>query len=456
MPKLSRRKFLVGCSSAIAAMAGSRLTQLAFAEPNAASASDADVVVVVFLRGAWDALNVFPVLGGADRGYYESQRPDLRVNLTGANRALTVSNNSQFGMHSAMGALRDLYEAGNMAVVLACGLNHSTRSHFDAMQFIETGTGGQVGVNQGWLARHLLTAPNAPGGIAIPALSATYSPVASLLGYDGTVTMSEPSGLAFSGHWKYEEHQRTVLRDLYDGDTWAFQAGTRTLNTLDAIPMGDYTPSGGAQYPDHSFGTNLQAIAQIIKADLGLQVATVDFGGWDTHEGQGAGSGAGWNYFYNQLDALSRGLKAFYTDLSGCGGTDYVGRTTVIVMSEFGRRLRQNDSGGTDHGHGSAMLLMGGGVKGKQFYGSWPGLAPNQLFDGADLQITTDYRHVLSEVLVKRTGQPQGNLGTIFPGFSNYAPLGLVNAKFSQPLPPAGPYNLYLPLVQRNTNTSCP
>jgi uncharacterized protein (DUF1501 family) len=456
MTKISRRKFLVGCSSAIAAMAGSRLTQLAFAEPNAASTSNADVVVVVFLRGAWDALNVFPVLGGADRGYYESQRPDLRVNLTGTNRALTLSNNSQFGMHAAMGPLKDLYEAGSMAVVLACGLNHSTRSHFDAMQFIETGTGGQVGVNQGWLARHLVTSPNAPNGIAIPALSATYSPVASLLGYDGTVTMSEPSGLEFNGHWKYQDHQRTVLRDLYDGEAWAFQAGTRTLNTLNAIPTGDYVPSGGAQYPDHSFGTNLKAIAQIIKADLGLQVATVDFGGWDTHEGQGAGSGSGWNYFYNQLDALSRGLKAFYTDLSGCGGADYVGRTTVIVMSEFGRRLRQNDSGGTDHGHGSAMLLMGGGVKGKQFYGSWPGLAPNQLFDGADLQITTDYRHVLSEVLVKRTGQPQSNLGTIFPGFNNYSPLNLVNAKFSNPLPPAGPYSLYLPMVQRTTSNNCP
>jgi uncharacterized protein (DUF1501 family) len=157
-------------------------------------------------------------------------------------------------------------------------------------------------------------------------------------------------------------------------------------------------------------------------------------------------------------------LLAFYTDLNGAGASNYTSRLTVAVMSEFGRRLRQNDSGGTDHGHGSAMFVMGGGVNGRQIYGTWPGLSPNQLFDGADLEITSDYRNVLTEILLKRANQQACNLGVIFPGFTGYTPLGIVQqatltAAAEAPaneVPAAGPFAVYLPLVGKNIGQPTP
>lgn len=448
---LSRRHFLMGCSSAIAALAGARLTQVSFA--SAATQATDETLVVVFLRGAWDVFNVFPVLDGPDRGYYESARPDLRVNLTGENSAVRLPNSAQFGLHAALAPLLGLYQDQKLAITLACGLNHATRSHFDAMQFIETGTGGTPGVTSGWLTRHLQTTPHQPSGVGIPALSANSAVANALLGYPQAVSATSPGSLEFTGNWQWRDQQRTLLRQLYDGDHWLFAAGTNTLDVLRAAPIDDYTPANNAQYPNHSFGTSLQTIAQMIKHGVGLQTATVDFGGWDTHESQGAGSrtGSSWNYFHGLLDTLARGLLAFYTDLNGTGASNYTNRVTVLVMSEFGRRLRENASGGTDHGHGSAMLLLGGGVNGGQIYGRWPGLANEQLFDGADLAITTDYRHILSEVLVKRAGQPLNNLPTIFPGYSCYDPLGLVQPKTAADAPPQAdlPFKVFLPLVTR-------
>ncbi|MCB0043636.1 MAG: DUF1501 domain-containing protein, partial [Caldilinea sp.] len=158
-----------------------------------------------------------------------------------------------------------------------------------------------------------------------------------------------------------------------------------------------------------------------IKMQLGLRVATVDFGGWDTHENQG---NDGRGYFADHLNELSRALNAFYTDLSNAGGTDYTQRLSVVVMSEFGRTFKQNASRGTDHGHGNLMMVLGGQVNGGQMLGAWPGLALEQLYDRRDLDVTTDYRRVLSELLIRRLGNP--NLGYIFPNFSNYEPLGIV------------------------------
>ncbi len=450
--QLTRRQFMMGCSAAIAAMAGARITQVAFADPLAPGAYNDETLVVVFLRGAWDALNVVPPIAGADRGYYETARTSLKVPTSGTGAALPL--NAQFGLHPSMTPLLNFYQAGKLAIVHACGLNYDTRSHFDAQNFIELGTPGQKNTPNGWITRHLQSATNLPTGIVLPALSAGSSQPTSLLSYADDVAMTSPTSFAFAGNYKYKELQRTSLRNMYNGDTmWLHQAGKHTLDVVGAVEAaapGTYTPANGAIYPTGSFGDNLKVIAQIMKFNLGRRVATIDLGGWDTHEYQGVTPG---QYMPNLLDTLSRGLAAFYTDLDGCGAQNYASRFTIAVLSEFGRRLRQNANGGTDHGHGSVVLVMGGAVVGGQIYGTWPGLQTDQLYDRADLAVTTDYRQVLSEILVRRL--ENNNLSTICPGYTGYQPMGIVRDR--TPVPPPASYTnkIFLPLVN-NGATSCP
>lgn len=454
---ISRRQFLQGCSAAIAAMAGSRLTRVALAQ----GAVNQDILVAVFLRGAWDVLNVLPPLAGADRGYYEdARRSYLRVPVSGAGAALPLGTLDcvPFGLHPSMAPLLNLYQSRHIAFVHACGMNHGTRSHFDAMQFMEMGTPGQV-AGSGWITRHLQTATNLPPVLQLPALAANSSQPTSLLAYPDAVAMSGPSAFRFNGSTSsfagqtYSYWQQQSLRQMYTGASWLDRAGLETLDTLAVVQSaGSYTPANGAAYPGGSFGNSLQTVAQMIKLNVGVQVATIDFGGWDTHEYQGASTG----YMAGLLDQLARGLAAFYTDLSGSGASDYIRRTTVVVMSEFGRRLRENRSQGSDHGHGSAMIVMGGQVNGGRLYGRWPGLRNDQLFDGADLAVTTDYRAILSEILVRRLGN--GALDQVFPGLTSYLPLGIVQGTdvpvSLTPAPPPPPrvnlgYETFLPAVNR-------
>ncbi|MDE3090160.1 MAG: DUF1501 domain-containing protein [Chloroflexota bacterium] len=414
--KITRRQFLVGCSAAIAATAGARLTQVAFASPDAIASPNEEILVVVFLRGGWDALNVVPPIDGADRGFYEHARATLKIPAQGANPALRL--NAQFGLHPALAPLHDLYQARKLAVVHAVGMNADTRSHFDAMEYIERGTPGAKSTTTGWLTRHLATAPNLPSSILMPALSAASQPTA-LLGSPNAVAMSTPSDFSLDD----DGDQRAVLRKLYRGDSWLHQAGAQTLHAIEVIEKanpGEYTPTNGAEYPDGEFGDNLKTIAQMIKLNVGLQAVTVDLGGWDTHEHQGDGS---IGYMAELLTQFAQGLRAFYTDLDGGADQDFANRLTVVVMSEFGRRLMENASHGTDHGHGSVMLALGGHINGGQVFGKWPSLRNDQLYERQDLAVTTDYRQVLSEILVRRLGNP--NLSAVFPGYAGYQPLGI-------------------------------
>ena len=443
---ISRRNFLVGCCSAIAAMAGSKITNLAFTNPNAAASStDNEIVVVVFLRGGWDALNVVMPIAGADRGYYEAARPFLKVPVSGANAAINL--NGQFGMHPAMAPLTGLYQSRKLAFIHAAGLTYDTRSHFDAQEFIELGTPGVKTTSSGWLTRFLANTP-LPPTVLIPALSAGGSQAMSLLGRPDAVSMSSPSGFTLNGNWQYQDLQRAALRDLYNGSSWLETAGTDTLNTVDTIATsnpGTYTPSNGAVYPNSSFGANLQAVAQLIKMGVGLRAATIDVGGWDTHEHEGDG---GTGYFAdNQLKPLAQGMAAFYTDLNGSCPTNYIQHTTLVVMSEFGRRLKENANRGTDHGHGSVMMALGGNVKGGQIYGQWPGLANDQLYDRADLAVTTDYRRVVGEILNRRLGI--ADVSTIFPTYSGYAPIDFMvdNSPHIVTIPPGQIPRVFLPSV---------
>jgi uncharacterized protein (DUF1501 family) len=216
------------------------------------------------------------------------------------------------------------------------------------------------------------------------------------------------------------------------GTSWLHQAGVQTLNAVDVVEWadpGDYQPANGATYPNTTFGRNLESVAQMIKMQLGLRVATIDKGGWDTHEYQGDDGGG---YFAGQIGDLADGLNAFYTDLGDTNGTDHTKRLTVVVMSEFGRSFEQNASRGCDHGHGNVMLVLGGLVNGGKVYGQWPTLLPDALYDRRDLDITTDYRRVLSEILIRRLGNPK--LGDIFPGYTGYQPLGILQGSDLTPI----------------------
>lgn len=401
--KYSRRNFLQGCSSAIAELAGARLSNLAFSQQD----NPTDTLVVVFLRGGWDALNVVPPREGDDRGYYENARPDIKITDL-------LQLNDQFGLHPALAPLHGLYQQGKMAVIHAVGLNYDTRSHFDAMEYIELGTPGQKSTTSGWITRHLQTT-----GVSsiLPALSTSGAP-SSLLNFVPTVNLNDPSefsqwdnGLAAS--------QQVALRQMYNGETLLHRAGIRTLDSLDIVhPLveEDYQPSNGASYNDDELSQQLKTVARMIKLGTGLRVATVDYGGWDTHEYENDGNGG---YIADLLGNLANGLSNFYLDLD----SGYTDKLSVVVISEFGRRLVQNESYGTDHGHGNVMFALGGGVNGGQVYGAWPGLHNDQLYDHADLAITTDYRQVLSEMLTRRLGN--ADVASVFPGFAPSGEMGI-------------------------------
>ncbi len=407
-PSLSRRQFLQGCSAAIAAMAGARLSGFSVS----AQGNSADTLVVIFLRGGWDALNVVPPLDGDDRGLYEAARPDIAVPA-----ASLLTLDARFGLHPALAPIHDLYQEGKLAVVHATGLNVDTRSHFDAMEYVELGTPGRKDVRSGWLTRHLQSAPYGSSGL-IPSISTSEQPT-SLLNYVANVNMYAPSDFSLWDNG-LADAQKQALRRLYAGDSLVGQTGQRALDAIQTVqPLVDveYQPSNGAVYNDDELSQQLKTVAQMIKLDAGLQVAAVDFGGWDTHEYENEGEDG---YLSNLLGALGDGLANFYLDLDS-GYTDHL---SVVVISEFGRRLVQNESLGTDHGHGSAMLVLGNGVNGGQVFGQWPGLANEQLYDRADLAVTTDYRQVLSELVRDRLQNPY--LETVFPGFDAQAnPLGL-------------------------------
>ncbi|MCS6882626.1 MAG: DUF1501 domain-containing protein [Oscillochloridaceae bacterium] len=426
--EVTRREFLVGCSAAIAALAAGRVSQLIFADPVGAAGSD-EILVVVFLRGGCDGLSL---LCPYDDPAYRQARGTLALPLTGQNAPLRIDPRnpsygaSSFGLNSKMPHLRELYDAGRLAMIHACGLNDDTRSHFDAMDYMERGTPGNKTTGSGWITRHLQTSGLTTG--LLPAVSAGNQTPASLLAYRDAVAMSNPRSFTINTHWRYNRPEESyplmrALENFYPGSGLnpVDVAGRRTIETIKAIRAanpGNYTPRDGVTYPGGSFGNALRTVAQLVKMEQGLRIATVDLGGWDTHENQAYSDGTG--YLPDRLGMLSQGLFALYSDL-----VDYQNRLTIVVMSEFGRRLGRNASNGTDHGHGNVMLVLGGGVNGGRVYGQWPGLV--DLDQGQDLRITTDFRVVLGEIILRRLGNP--NLGAIFPGLTAqmFQPLGLVS-----------------------------
>ena len=383
------------------------MPRMAFAP--AQTAPRGDVLLVVFLRGAADALNMLVPYG--EDAYY-SLRPSLGIprsdDLSTSKDDRVSPLDDYFGLHPALGGPIPAWEAGHLAPIHAVGAPDESRSHFKAMELMERGVDDERGPASGWIGRHLATLDTGNPS-PLRAIGLGRSTPLSLRGAVPISALQSIADFHLGGDLLAAATMRTALHTLYQGDEPLALLGQETLeilSTLESLDPSIYQPAGEASYPDSDFGRGLQQIAMLIKADAGLEVAALDLGGWDTHFGQGSSTGL----MAGLMSDLGDGLGAFHTDMF-----EWIQGITVVVMSEFGRRAYENASLGTDHGHGSMMLLMGGNVYGSRVHGVWPGLAPDQLFGPGDLAVTTDYRDVLSEILSKRLNNKA--LEMIFPDF---------------------------------------
>jgi len=414
MNKTSRRDFLKNAGLLSVVGVGANLfpkwmPRLAFAKSQAQVRGD--VLVAIFLRGGIDGLSAVVPYG--DGKHYYDARPTLAVAEPGSGAGSAIDLDGYFGFHPILAPLADIYKTGQLAVVHAAGLTDSTRSHFDAMQFMEYGTPGIKTTGTGWIGRHLQTLAtqnDSPfravgmGDMAPNSLRGSVTPL-SLRSIADFHLRGRENELRRAHQSLMQLYQLEAPRDGLDAQA---KVVFETVDMLQQIGNQTYQPANGATYleDDDGFGLALRQVAQLIKADVGLEVACIDLGGWDTHENQGTHGG----FFQHQLNTLARGLSAFYTDMQ-----DQMSNISVVTMSEFGRRVEENASLGTDHGHGNFMLLMGGGAQGGKVYAKWPTLAPEALNDG-DLAITTDYRDVLAEVLTRRLNNPA--IDQVFPGLT--------------------------------------
>jgi uncharacterized protein (DUF1501 family) len=371
-------------------------------------------LICLFQRGAADALNV--VVPHAESAYYRLRpniaipRPSLDTGATGA-----IDLDGFFGLHPALAPMKPLWDMGILAPVHAVGSPSSTRSHFDAQDYMETGTPDQKGTRDGWLNRYLAVKGTCEAGCAHDAKPSPFRAVAMaqqtprmLEGPAPTVAMNSLDEFSVRAAGpaadRLEALYRTGTADVvHAAGGEMFEA----VKILKAANPQKYLPQNGAAYPNSQFGQRLRQIAQLVKADVGLEVAFADVGGWDTHVNQGASTGQ----LALRLDDFARSIAALVADLG-----DRMADVTIMTMSEFGRTVRQNGNGGTDHGHASALFVIGGAVKGKKVYGKWPGLEPEQLYEGRDLALTTDFRSVFSEVAAVQLGATR--LDTLFPGFN--------------------------------------
>jgi uncharacterized protein (DUF1501 family) len=410
---VSRRALLggagaMGALTVLGAAAGSLVhTQVAFAGPGYTG----DTLVVLSLRGGFDGLSaVAPVADPA----YHAARPTIGVPTS---RALKLD--SRFGLHPALAPLHPLYAAGKLAAVHAVGQPNPSRSHFAAMEDMERAAPGSS-LRTGWIDR-MVGLTGAAGPFAAAVVGATTASRA-FLGPHPEITMASVDGFQLSGVSASQPQARwdQAIRGLYAGAP-AVLAGPAlatlaSLGTTARLKAAGYAPAPGAAYPTGDLGSALRDVARLVKSGVGVRVAAVDIGDWDMHANLGA-SDSGW--MFRKLTELGQALAAFAQDLGA--GLD---RVTLVTLSEFGRRVTENGSGGLDHGHGNVSLLLGGGVVGGKVHGAWPGLSASSLVNG-DLAGTTDYRTILAEVLEKRCAV---SASTVFPGLPS-GRLGVVRPK---------------------------
>ena len=362
-------------------------------------------LVVIFQRGAADGLNI--VVPHGEPQYY-AMRPSINIP-----RKSVFDLNGFFGLHPSLAPLQPLWQQRHLAVVHAAGSPDSTRSHFDAQDFMETGTPGIKVTEDKWLNRSLHNLPPALKTSPFRAIALGPSLPRILSGPEPAVAMNNINDFSVGGKNPKPSPAASAFEAMYDrsSDSILHTTGEETFDAvkmLKAADPGKFAPAPGANYPKGRFGNSLGQLAQLIKANLGVQVAFADVGGWDHHVNEGAVQGQ----LANVLSDFSQALAAFWSDLGDLGED-----TVIVTMSEFGRTARENGNRGTDHGHANVMFVLGGPVKGGKVYGPWPGLDQSQLYEGRDLALTTDFRQVIGEAVARHLGNK--NLGQVFPGFDN-------------------------------------
>jgi uncharacterized protein (DUF1501 family) len=374
------------------------------------------VLIVLFQRGAADALNV--VVPHGEKAYYQ-MRPAIAVPRPASGAAATaIDLDGFFGLHPALSPFKKLWDDGILATVHAVGSPSNTRSHFDAQDYMESGTPDNKGTRDGWLNRYLAVKGTCDECKLHDGMSAEKSPFRAVAMTPQTPRILEGGAPSVAMN-SLDEFTIRTNGSQADRIEALYRTGTadvvhaaggemfEAMKMLKAANPQQYVPQNNADYPRSPFGQHLRQIAQLIKADVGLEIAFADVGGWDTHVNQGGATGQ----LANRLDDFAKSIAALVQDLG-----DRMGNVTILTMSEFGRTARQNGNGGTDHGHATSMFVIGGDVKGKKVYGKWPGLEPEQLNEGRDLALTTDFRSVFSEVALKHLGAAK--MDAVFPGFT--------------------------------------
>ncbi|HEU4878336.1 MAG TPA: DUF1501 domain-containing protein [Gemmatimonadaceae bacterium] len=369
-------------------------------------------LICLFQRGAADALNI--VVPHGDKAYY-GLRPSIAIARPGGlsrtiSRDTAIDLDGFFGLHPSLAPFKPLYDRGLLAPVHAVGSPSATRSHFDAQDYMETGTPDVKGTQDGWLNRYLAVQGTCDECRTTPfrAVSLTQQTPRIMEGSSEVIAMNSLNEFTVRASGSQAERLEALYRtgsaDLVHGTgTEMFEA----VKMLKAANPQRYAPENGASYPRSQFGQRLLQIAQLIKANVGLEIAFADVGGWDTHVNQGAVTGQ----LALRLDDFAQSIAALVTDLG-----DRMGDVLILTMSEFGRMARENGNRGTDHGHAGALFVIGGDVKGGKVHGKWPGLETEHLYEGRDLALTTDFRSVFSEVTARHLGATK--LEKIFPGFA--------------------------------------
>ena len=366
-------------------------------------------LVVLFQRGAADGLNI--VVPFAEQNYYRI-RPSIAIPAPKqGGDAAAIDLDGFFGLHPSLAPLSPLFHNGQLAIVHAAGSPDTTRSHFDAQDYMESGTPGVKATDDGWLNRTMQTLPDKDAtpfravalGANLPRTLLGSAPAVALPDVKQFQVMAGAGSPMIQGGFEamYAETVDTALRGT----------GTETFEAIDMLKKANpaqFQPENGADYPKNRYGQSIQQVAQLLKANIGLEVAFLDTGGWDNHVNEGGVQGQ----LSNLLRDLGQGLNAFHKDMG-----DRMEDVVVVTMSEFGRTAHENGNRGTDHGHANCMFVMGGGVKGGKVYGRWPGLAPEQLNEGRDIALTTDFRSVLGEIIQTHLGAK--DLKAVFPGFEN-------------------------------------
>jgi uncharacterized protein (DUF1501 family) len=410
----SRRYFLksTGLAMASFAAAPSFLVRSAMAQgTSGAAGKDRPILIAVFQRGAADGISMVAPFG--DRNY-TTMRPQIAVPAPrngAADAALDLDG--FFGFHPALGSLKSLYDTKQLAVVHAVGSPDHSRSHFDAQDYMEAGAPGNKGVPDGWLNRYLQGSPKADAG-AFRAIALDSNMPRSLMGRAPALAMARIQDFDV----RAAGNNNRPAAQAQSADLYAQFESMWKNSTFDAVKLlksanpQKFQPENGAVYPGGQFGQGLLQMSQLIKADIGLEVGFLDIGGWDTHTNQP-------NQLNQRLREFGEGLAAFYRDLG-----DRMRNVVVLTMTEFGRTIKQNGSAGTDHGHASALFVAGGPVKGGKVYGKWPGLAPEQLHEGRDLALTTDFRDVFAEILTKHLRAT--DTAKVFPNWRPAQQLGLL------------------------------